>query len=372
MALAPLRVVVSIRSRSTFNKLCIRIRQLRQTRGAMEYILYTRVMESPITFSELQARLASVQAEGESSAVFGTPYLLVDIKSCQAEVVKKPSTGQLAQPGCPVIALAENDSIVPPEIDLVAGSDVELSLLTEAIKNNPVAATMLVSLLRHNEKTSVEDGLFAESLSYSCLQNGQSFKNWLGKNKLRKSTEEDFSSLVLIERDEDQLTIVLNRPQKRNAYSADLRDALYEALSLANIDESIEKVIVRGAGENFSAGGDLTEFGEAQDSAFAHIARMTRNSGMLLNQLKTKTEFYLHGACIGAGIELPSFSDCVIASKGTFFQLPEVAMGLIPGAGGTVSILNRIGRIRTAFMAISNERIDTETALEWGLIDQII
>jgi enoyl-CoA hydratase len=226
-------------------------------------------------------------------------------------------------------------------------------------------------LLRHNEKKSVDDGLFAESLSYSCLQNGESFKDWLSENRLRKSTEEESSSLVLIERNEDQLSIVLNRPRKRNAYSADLRDALYEALSLATIDESIEKVIVRGAGENFSAGGDLTEFGEAQDGAFAHVARMTRNTGLLLSQLKAKTEFYLHGACIGAGIELPSFSGCVVAAPGTFFQLPEVAMGLIPGAGGTVSILNRIGRIRTAYMAISNKRIDTKTALQWGLIDQV-
>jgi enoyl-CoA hydratase/carnithine racemase len=176
---------------------------------------------------------------------------------------------------------------------------------------------------------------------------------------------------VLIERNEDQLTIVLNRPQKRNAYSADLRDALFEALSLAKVDGSIEKVIVRGAGENFSAGGDLTEFGEARDGAFAHISRITRSTGMLLSQLNTKTEFYLHGACIGAGIELPSFSNRIVAAPGTFFQLPEVAMGLIPGAGGTVSILNRIGRIRTAYMAISNERIDTETALHWGLIDQV-
>jgi enoyl-CoA hydratase len=337
----------------------------------MEYILYTRVMESPITFSELQARLASVQAVGESSVVFGCPYLLVDIKGWQSKAANSPLTGQLTQPTCPVIALAENDSILPPEIDLVASSDIELTLLTEAIRTNPVASSMLVSLLRHNEKKSVGDGLFAESLSYSCLQNGESFKDWLSENRLRKSKEEESSSLVLIERNEDQLSIVLNRPLKRNAYSADLRDALYEALSLATIDGSIEKVIVRGAGDNFSAGGDLTEFGEAQDGAFAHVARMTRNTGLLLSQLKAKTEFYLHGACIGAGIELPSFSDCVVAAPGTFFQLPEVAMGLIPGAGGTVSILNRIGRIRTAYMAISNKRIDTKTALQWGLIDQV-
>ncbi len=328
-------------------------------------------MESPVTYTELLARLASVQGVDEFSVVFDSPYLLVDIEGWQSREGKAQSSERLSQPNCPVIALADADSALPPEIDLVAHTEMELTLLTESIQHHSVAVAMLVSLLRHNEHASLEDGLFAESLSYSCLQNGESFLNWLAQNQLRKVAEEDFSSLVIMDRHQDKLTITLNRPYKRNAYSADLRDALYEALTLAALDESITKVIVQGAGENFSAGGDLTEFGEARDGAFAHVARMTRNSALLLNQLKAKTEFHLHGACIGAGIELPSFSDCVIAAPGTFFQLPEIAMGLIPGAGGTVSILNRIGRIRTAYMAVSNERIDTETALKWGLIDEI-
>ena len=328
-------------------------------------------MESPVTLSELQARLSSAQAANEMSVVFDSPYIVVDLREWTSKGMNKNSKDRLPQPKCPLIALSSSELKLPPEIDLVARTEAELTLLTDAIGNNPVAATILVSLLRHNEASSVEEGLFAESLSYSCLQNGESFLAWLGQNKLRKVSEEDFSSLVLMERQEGQLTIILNRPQKRNAYSADLRDALYEALSLVALDDSVSKVIVRGAGENFSAGGDLTEFGEARDGAYAHVARMTRSNGLLLDQLKSRVEFHLHGACIGAGIELPSFSARVVAAPGTFFQLPEVAMGLIPGAGGTVSILNRIGRVRTAYMAISNERIDTETALDWGLIDQI-
>lgn len=328
-------------------------------------------MESPVTLSELQARLSSAQAANEMSVVFDSPYIVVDLREWTSEEMNKNSKGPLPQPRCPLIALTSSELKLPPEVDLVARTEAELTLLTDAINNNPVAATILVSLLRHNETSSVEEGLFAESLSYSCLQNGESFLAWLGQNQLRKVSEEDFSSLVLMERQEGELTIILNRPQKRNAYSADLRDALYEALSLVALDDSVNNVIVRGAGENFSAGGDLTEFGEARDGAYAHVARMTRSNGLLLDQLKSRVEFHLHGACIGAGTELPCFSERVVAAPGTFFQLPEVAMGLIPGAGGTVSILHRIGRVRTAYMAISNERIDTETALDWGLIDQI-
>ena len=61
----------------------------------------------------------------------------------------------------------------------------------------------------------------------------------------------------------------------------------------------------------------------------------------------------------------------VVADSNTFFQLPEIKLGLLPGAGGTVSILRRIGRHRTAYLALSARRINAATALEWGLVDEI-
>ena len=72
---------------------------------------------------------------------------------------------------------------------------------------------------------------------------------------------------------------------------------------------------------------------------------------------------------MGAGIELPAFARRVVAAEDAFFQLPELSLGLIPGAGGTVSIPRRIGRQRTARLALSGERLDAATALEWGLVD---
>ncbi len=80
----------------------------------------------------------------------------------------------------------------------------------------------------------------------------------------------------------------------------------------------------------------------------------------------------MHGACLGSGIELPAFAGRLSAHNKSFFQLPELPLGLIPGAGGTVSIARRIGRQRTAWMVLSGRRINSATALEWGLIDDII
>ena len=77
------------------------------------------------------------------------------------------------------------------------------------------------------------------------------------------------------------------------------------------------------------------------------------------------------GGCIGAGIELPAFGARLLAAEDAFFELPEVGMGLVPGAGGTVSLPRRIGRQRTAWMALSGLRVDAPTALAWGLVDEL-
>jgi enoyl-CoA hydratase/carnithine racemase len=79
----------------------------------------------------------------------------------------------------------------------------------------------------------------------------------------------------------------------------------------------------------------------------------------------------VHGDCIGAGLELPAFAGRVVAAPASRFRLPETAMGLVPGAGGTVSLPRRIGRARTAWLALSGEAINAGTALRWGLVDVV-
>jgi hypothetical protein len=74
----------------------------------------------------------------------------------------------------------------------------------------------------------------------------------------------------------------------------------------------------------------------------------------------------LHGACIGSGIEFPAFAGRVVAAPDAWFQLPELTFGLIPGAGGCVSISRRIGRQRMARLVLSGNRIMAERALAWG------
>ena len=80
----------------------------------------------------------------------------------------------------------------------------------------------------------------------------------------------------------------------------------------------------------------------------------------------------VHGAAVGAGAELSAYAGRVSATEDAFFMLPEVGMGLVPGAGGTVSIPRRIGPQRTAYLAVSGARLDARTALRWRLVDEVV
>jgi enoyl-CoA hydratase/carnithine racemase len=171
-------------------------------------------------------------------------------------------------------------------------------------------------------------------------------------------------------RDGGELVLTLDRAERHNAFSAHMRDELVAGLTVAALEPALT-VVLRGAGPSFCSGGDLDEFGTFPDPATAHLVRTTRSPARLLAGMRERVRAEVHGACIGAGIELAAFAHTVVAAPDAFFQLPEVAMGLIPGAGGTASLPRRIGRQRTAYLALTGCRLDAETARTWGLVDAV-
>jgi hypothetical protein len=237
---------------------------------------------------------------------------------------------------------------------------------------SPIAATSLAVLLRGSEHRSVEEGLAAESAVYSVLQSGPEFTRWRATQQSGSGAGDIAGTQpVVLTREGAVLRIELDRPERHNAFNRAMRDCLSEALALARLDQSIERIEWSGRGPSFCSGGDLTEFGTFPDAATAHRTRLTRSTSRLAHNVADRLHVRLHGACIGAGIELPAFACNLVASRDVAISLPEVAFGLIPGAGGTVSLPYRIGRLLTGRLALSGEAISAETALAWGLIDQI-
>jgi hypothetical protein len=272
----------------------------------------------------------------------------------------------------PVVGLGEQESVLSRAVDVIATNEDDLAALGECIVHNPLASAVLVQVLRSTEELDIAAALTVESLAYATLQGGSEFGVWLAHREERSAQiPRDDGNVVLLDRADARLTITLNSPENRNALSVPMRDALTNAFKLVAMDDTIERVDVRGNGPCFSAGGDLTEFGTLSNPTDAHAIRLTRMPARYLAPCADRYTFHLHRACIGAGIELPAFAGRLVATSDTIFQLPEVAMGLIPGAGGCVSIPRRIGRQRAAYMAILGERFSADDALAWGLIDAI-
>ena len=260
-------------------------------------------------------------------------------------------------------------------------SDVKATLdeLQTAVQNSPQAAVALARLLRTSHDLPIPQALHAESLTYAVLQTSEHYQHWLSTRRYSPSTqaaalpEPDVrpEPAVRTERTGSLLTIELTRPDKRNALNIAMRDQLAEALSLLDHDPSFDGAILTGAGDNFCAGGDLDEFGSTPSPAVGHHVRMMRSLPALMHRVHDRVRVHVHGACVGAGIELPAFASSIIAHPDATFRLPEIGFGLVPGAGGTVSVTRRCGRHRTAWLALTGTAIDAKHALRWRLVDRI-
>jgi enoyl-CoA hydratase/carnithine racemase len=168
------------------------------------------------------------------------------------------------------------------------------------------------------------------------------------------------------------LHLLLDRPDARNAIDRAMRDALFEAFSLAALDTSITCVKLRSIGRCFSMGADLAEFGTTRDPVEAHAIRARTLPTVQMARRAEIYDIHIQGACVGSGLEMAAFAGRLTASPGAWFQLPETGMGILPGFGGCVSLPRRIGRQRAAALMLSGKRINAEQALGWGLIDEIV
>jgi hypothetical protein len=242
----------------------------------------------------------------------------------------------------------------------------DLEAITSTVASAPLASLTLVGLLELTSEATITDGLVAESLAYSMLLAGSEFRAWRDRTPRGPVVEDD--DPVLLERTGERLTITLNRPQRHNAFGRAVRDGLLTGLEVAALDAEIS-VLINGRGLSFCSGGDLDEFGTATDVSAAHLLRLRQSAGLAVHRIRDRVRVVVHGACIGAGVEVPAFAGRVEARDDAYFRLPELGMGLVPGAGGTVSITRRIGRWRTAYLALTDRPIDLGTALAWGLVD---
>jgi hypothetical protein len=299
------------------------------------------------------------KAHALAAAVRALPCVVVGVGSL-------PRT--LADPPDVDVLLTDVPHAPRPWRSCPEGIDRALSALSLSVMCAPRAATTLTQVLRMGRDLSFGDALVAESHAYTVLQGASEFRTWLGNRSVTKLRARAQDGLE-VTRTEGTLTLRLRRPRVHNALDAATGEALAAELAKAAADPGVLRIHVRGEGPDFCGGADLDELSKAPDPMTGHLLRSTRSPARALQRCADRTTVHVHGACVGAGVELAALAGRVVAAADTTFQLPEVGMGLIPGCGGTASLPRRIGRQRTAWLAISGAEIDVATAREWGLVD---
>ncbi len=256
----------------------------------------------------------------------------------------------------------------------------EVERFSHLVTDCPMAAVIcarqlrLVEALDPHSLAGASRGLEAESLSYATLQSGPEFNAWLGRQPRRVRKPADQGRVTVRETAGTQGTHVeveLDRPRLKNALDAAMRNHLVEVLDALTHRTDIANITLCGNGSAFSIGGDLAEFGTVDSPTDAHLIRLATSLGNRLLNIGPKLHARVHGPTIGAGVELAAFADTVVAAPGTTFRLPEVAMGLLPGAGGTVSLTRRCGRHAAARLLLLDEAINVEQAQAIGLVDHV-
>lgn len=313
--------------------------------------------------TDLEGLTVDARRLWSGEAPWDGPVAFVDLDATS----EAPAT--LALPPCPVIGIGDRAHPLAESLDAVIEPPISAEALIANVLTAPATAAVLVQLLRLLPSLSPSHGLTAESLAYAVLQGSAEHAAWIAGHRHHQDRT---PGRIALARDGDRLTITLDHPASGNAIDRVMRDQLHEALSLTALDPSVASVALRAVGRSFSLGSELAEFGTTGDPATAHTIRCMTLPARAALGCADRLDAHVQGACVGAGLELAAYARRFTAASDAWFQLPELAMGILPGAGGCVSLSRRIGRQRTALMVLSGRRLNARQALGWGLIDAIV
>jgi enoyl-CoA hydratase/carnithine racemase len=168
------------------------------------------------------------------------------------------------------------------------------------------------------------------------------------------------------------LTLTLNRPERRNAIDADLRDALAAAIDRAATSESVRGIILTGVGGAFCAGGDVLRFDELHDArAYRHVSHRLTDLIESLERLEKPVVAAIDGVVTGAGLAIALACDWRVGSPSARILFREGRIGLVPTHGGVTRLVKLLGLARAKEVLLGGEELDAHAAHAAGLLTEV-
>ncbi|MEZ5709226.1 MAG: enoyl-CoA hydratase/isomerase family protein [Blastomonas sp.] len=181
------------------------------------------------------------------------------------------------------------------------------------------------------------------------------------------------SDLIRVEREGGLAIITLNRPERHNAFNDEMSEAFQPALYEILDDPACVALLIRAEGKSFCSGRDTSVLGHrARDESDFHFVRRAQESRLRMMDSTKPIVAAVKGGAIGGGCELALAADFRIADTSLKMALPEIIYGVLPDTGGTQMMTALIGPSRTKYMVMTGDRIDAQTALEWGAVDFVV
>ncbi len=177
---------------------------------------------------------------------------------------------------------------------------------------------------------------------------------------------------LLVTAEDGIATIVINRPDKRNALNAVVRREIVDALDVFRTRNDVRVIVFTGAGDRaFIAGADITEFAD-RTPVQQRVAMEGRRVFDEIAAYPKPTIAMINGYALGGGCELALACDIRIAARSAKLGQPEIRLGLLPGGGGTQRLPRLVGSGRALRMILAGDAVSAEEAERIGLVDQVV
>lgn len=176
---------------------------------------------------------------------------------------------------------------------------------------------------------------------------------------------------ITVEISDNVAVLTINRPDKLNSLNIKVHSEGVDALDKLRVDDSVRVLVVTGAGpKSFIAGADISEF-EGKTPITQRGLFQERTFFNTIDTFPKPVIAMINGFCLGGGNELALACDLRICSENARFSQPEINLGIMPGGGGTQRLAHLIGEGRAMELILTGDMIDAETALKFGLVNQM-